>query len=71
MTDATATERQRRRRRRQRDGLVQITIELPEVALEEELIAMGELDPIKASDRAELARGLERVLRRVLSGVTP
>jgi hypothetical protein len=67
---STAAARQRARRRRQRLGLVQLLVEVDEVALAEALIDAGDLQAHEAEDRGSLARGLGRLLGRLLVDVT-
>lgn len=66
MTDRTAAARQRRFRERRRRGVIPLTVEVDEVGLAEALIEAGEITPAEAEDREALARGLERVLNRLL-----
>lgn len=65
--DRTAAQRVRRYRARQRLGRVAVMVDIDEVNAAEALIEIGELDPLKADDRRELAAALERFIDRVFA----
>jgi hypothetical protein len=61
-----SSERVRAYRERRRAGLIQLTIEVDEIALPEKLVEAGLLSPARIDNRDAIIRGIERIVEMFL-----
>jgi hypothetical protein len=61
-----SSERVRAYRERQRAGLIQLTIEIDEIALPEKLVEAGLLSPARIDNRDAIIRAVEKLIAMFL-----